>query len=61
MFKLYLFGFGCAGSPLMHQLFSRCVEQGRCSLVAVLGLLTAAASRFGTRAPGQAGLSSYGM
>ena len=60
IFKFCLFIFGCAGSPLLHRLFSRCGEWGHCSLVAVLRLLTAVASCFGTWAPRHTGLSSCG-
>ena len=31
-FKIYLFIYGCAGSPLLPRLFSRCSEQGLLSL-----------------------------
>ena len=50
---IYLFIFGCAGSPLLHKLFSSCGEQGLLSSV-VRGLLIAAASlgNMGSRAPG---------
>ena len=46
----HLFIFGCAGSLLLHRLFSRFGSGGH-SLVVVLGLLIAVASLFAERGP----------
>ena len=57
---MYLFIFGCAGSSLLHGLFSSCSEQGLI-VIAVDKLLIVVASLAVALALGCVGFSSCGV